>query len=414
MAVSFHKINDSGLYPDLLVEINLNGAAFPSDWVDVTPDVRQLQYASAGRNDVLARTQPGSLSMVLNNRAANYDPTNGASPYYPNVKRYIWMRVTGRWAGVSYRRWTGAITGWQQNWPARGFDATVTVTATDLLGLLQGLDLKGQTFSAETGDDRITAITTLAGYDTRADDTGISELVATTTPLPTGTSAQGHILDVEQTENGRIFCGEKSHLALHNFPCIVFQSRHYRILNSASSVATIGDAAGEIPYRDGSLVLDDSQLWDTAEVTTTNTDGSTGTVYTATTEVTDTPYPRVFTRTILTDDGNEAESCAEYLVGLYGQPSSKLPQLLLVPEAAPNLAWPVVLGSVNSQRYTWKRRTLAGTTITMDGFIEMYAESVSRRGWSASWQLLPVDEQSGWVLGDAVNGVLGATTRLVY
>jgi len=343
--------------------------------------------------------------MVLDNRTATFDPLNTGSPYYPGVKRMRWVRVTAQWLGVTYPRWQGVITTWEQSWPAAGRDAVCTVQATDALGVLNLLDLVGQTFPSQTTDQRVKAVCDLAGLSYSL-DTGLSTLVAVTTALGS-TNALSHLQDVEDTENGRLFAGPDG--------VIVFQNRHWRMDNALTPVGTVGDAGGEIPYKDATLTSDDTNLWNSVAVTTTNADGSQGAREVSTNAASETDYfaRSTFERTILSNDTSEALACAQYLVGLYADPKPKLPQVDLQLVRRPSL-WPVVLGLGNGDRVTWHRSAVAD--ISTDGYVELVAEQINpdHATWKTSLQLLPADDQVGWILEDPVYGILDETTRPIY
>lgn len=389
-------------YADLCVEIDFTND--PSDstrvWTDVTEDVRELSYVLDGRNDALQRTSTGSLQMTLNNRAGDYDPTNASGAYYPGVKRLRWIRVRSQWDGVEYPEWQGLIESWTQAWPEAGKDATVTVTAATALKALNLFDLGGRHYSAQRTDQRVSAVCADVGV-AGTFDTGISSVVDSGT-FTDGSSALSHLQDVEETENGRLFTTADA--------LVTFQSRHYRLLNSSTSRGTIGDAAGEVPYRPASaaLVSDDQNIWNRAIVTPSG-----GTAETATDDTSIATYfERTLTRSILTSDQSEARSAAQFLVGLYGDPAPKLPKLTLIPVAAP-AQWPTVLGLVNSNRVTFKRRAVAA--ITQDGFVEQKATRILPGIlWDVDVQLSAAPDQAGWNLGDAVYGLLGESTVLVY
>lgn len=413
--MSFHVIDPDktgltrGILP--LLEVSIDFTNDPTNptrvWTDVTTDVRSLTYSRSGRNDVLSRTATGTLTGVFGNSSGNYDPTFAGGAYYPGVKRMRWLRVRAQWSGVTYARWQGLISSYALSWPSGGKDSICTIQARDALTVLQLLDLSGQTFSSQSSSARVAAVCTLAGLSSSVDGAAASTLVAVTTPLGEGSSALSHVQSVEDTENGRLFAAPDG--------TIVFQGRHYRILNSATSKGTIGDSAGEIPYRDATYTSDDANIWNDINVTPTNADGSEGTTESASSSSSKTSYfERTKNATILSSSTTEALANAQYLAALYGNPDAKLPPLTLLPQNA-TVKWPTVLAMTNGDRFTWKRRPAYGT-ISTDGFVEQISESIApdHVSWMTSVQMLPADDQSGWLLGNSTYGLLGSTTRLVY
>jgi len=388
--------------PELTFEVDFTNDPTNATRVysDITADVRQISYTRAGRNNELQRTEPGTLSGVLNNRHGNYDPENTASPYYPGVKRMRWCRVSATWAGVTYRRWTGLIELWSQEWPAFGKDATVTISGVDALKALNLFDLDNKSYASQLTSARVAAILADAGITASTIATGQTTIVASGT-FELGSSALSHLQEVEESENGLLFAeGDGS---------VEFQDRHFRLVNSAVSKGTIGDLAGDIRYSTGQLDLDDASLWNTAVVTPSG-----GTEETATDAASKLAhYERRLARAILSSSQTEALNAAQYLVQRFADQASRIPAVELI-GARDTSKWPVILGAANSDRFAW-RRSAPARTILENVYVERVSDVVTPgRDWRVTLQLSPADEQAGWVLGDATFGLIGETTRAIY
>jgi hypothetical protein len=377
-------------YPEISVEIDFtNNPTNPTrTWTSVTADVRDIAYTRGGRNHELQRTEAGTLTCVLDNRAGDYDPSNTGSPHYPGVKRMRWIRVRARWDEIIYPRWQGLIETWEQEWPSSGKDAIVRVDATDTFKVLNLFDLFGLSYGEQDTGDRVADVLASTGVLSSTIDTGQTTIIPSGT-FPEGSLGLSHLLQVEESENGLVFAEADGG--------ITFQNRHYRLLNSATSEDTIGDDTGEIPYRSASANLDDADIYNSVTVTPAG-----GTPETATdTSSQEAHYTRKLSRDILTSSQTEARSAAEYLVGRYADPSQRIPDVEL-------------LGVQDSQRYTFKRRADANT-ISEDVFVERVGDRVTPgTAWDVRLQLSPADSQSSWVLGDATYSVLGSTTRPAY
>lgn len=408
--MTFHAIEPNGLLP--LLEVSVDVTNLPTGvtrtWTDVTTDLRAseaLTYTLAGRDDELQTTAGGTLTAVFDNRAGKYDPANGAGV---GLKRGPWIRVRAQYAGVTYARWQGIVTSIVQSYPESGKDAVTTVQAADVLKIASLYDLAGQTFASQRSDQRASAIATLLNVPFVADDNGSSTLVAVTTPLGVGSNALAYLQQIEQTENGLIFADAYGNLR--------FQSRHYRVSNQTTAIATVGENAGEIPYRGAEVDTDDAYIYNVAMVTPTNADGSTGTTQTAVNATSEGRYfartAATVNRTILVSDVNEALACAQFLVNRYGDPAPRIPTVELMGVKA-TAKWPTILGAFNSQRFTFKRR--AAVTISQDVYVEKITETViAGAEWRTALQLSPAVDIRGWVLGDAVYGLLGTSTYLTY
>lgn len=410
----------AGNCPNVAVEVDFTNAPTNSTrvWTNITAYVRQLSYSSGSRLDELQRTQAGTLQMLLDNRDARFDPSNGASPYSPGVKRMRWVRVTGQWAGVSYPRWMGLVEAWNQNWPASGRDATVTVSASDAFLVLALHDLGNGSFPSDLTGTRAAGAIAHAGLPYQA-DAGISTVPSTGT-ITVGTSSLDMLQETTDTENGVVFADWGG--------TVVFQDRHHRLTASTSMhpVATIGDsntsglygaglygaglygAPGEIPYSDGELDYDDSEIWPTVAVTPSG--GTAEVAYNATAR-TD-YFDRTYQRSILSGSQAEALNAAQWLVNRFSDPPPKVPQVTLLGRNAPGF-WPTILSMRTSQRFTWTRR--AAATISSDMFVEGFSEVITPgTDWQTSVQLSPVDNQLYWAAGVAGYSEAGVTTRLSY
>lgn len=77
----------SRAYPLVYIELESNplAAPDPGDWIDITRWVQKLDFRH-GRSKAADDFQPGSGSVVLDNRDSQFDPTNTAGPYYGKLK----------------------------------------------------------------------------------------------------------------------------------------------------------------------------------------------------------------------------------------------------------------------------------------------------------------------------------------
>lgn len=118
------------------------GATLLSDiyWTDVTADVRSIT-TSRGRSSELDDYTAGSCSVVLDNRARNYDPDYTGGPYYTLLTPLRPIRIsvdTG--TPATHYLYFGYIDQWPQDFELNS-DATVTITASDGFKVLNQLTL---------------------------------------------------------------------------------------------------------------------------------------------------------------------------------------------------------------------------------------------------------------------------------
>lgn len=395
--MSFHSIGAN--LPLLSVEIDKTSDPTTGvrTWTDVTTLVRSLNFRRSGRDDELQQTTPGTLTVVFNDRADAFTTLG--------MRKSQWIRVQAQWAGVTYARWQGIATSLVRAWPQAGLDALVTLQAADVLKVFNLYDLVGTTFAAQRNDQRFSAIAALVGITTGSVDTDTDAADAIVDPIAEGTDALSTLLEIEQSENG-LLVGEPD-------GSISFQGRHWRILHSSSSLATFGESAGQIPYRDSVEYQDDDARL-ANEVSVTPAGGAAQTVSDATSQAKH--FHRRLNRTLLTSNASIALDAANFLLNRYKDPSPRIPaltvQLARVARVSSGLV-ATLLGADNSDRFTWRRA--ASTTVSKDVFVEQIGETIiPGTDWQLQFQLSPADDESGWVLGDSVLGVLGSTTRLTY
>ena len=316
-----------------------------------------------------------------------------------------WIRVRSQWLGVTYAEWQGIIEGGVRTWPSMGKDALVSIAAAGVFKALRLYPLDGTTRPSERGDQRVAAWAGLAGLTMGPVSTDTDTLDAVSTPYGTGTDALSQATAVEESENGLLVETRDGLLG--------FQGRHWRFVNSATSKATFGETPGStIPYRDDAAYSDDDSLLATSvSVTPLGGTAQTATDSTQAAKL----WQSYLTRNLLSSSTPLAQSAAQWLLSLYKAPGPRLPQISLdlaaVATISPSLV-PAVLGANLSDRFTWTRN--APSTISQDVYIEQMHETIRPGQWSMQWELSPALDQLGWVLGDAVNGLLGQTTALMY
>ena len=316
------------------------------------------------------------------------------------------MRVRARWLTVEYDRWCGVIEDIHQQWPNAGKDAICTITCADAMKVVNLYDLVGATYSSELTSVRVATVATTVGLTSVIADTGISTLAAVTTPLSDNTLASTYLSEIEQTENGQIYATAAGKIR--------FESRHYRLLNCATSAGTIGDSTSEIPYREIEVNTDDAVVFNRVTVTPTNADGTAGTAQVATDSTSQGLYfVRPLDRTVRVSSTSEALSCAQYLIGRYKDPSPRVPMIEVLGRRYV-AGWPAILAAINGTRFTVKRR--GSNTISQDCHVEQIQETIDRPGgeWRTAFLLSPAIDEAGWVVGSSVLGVLGTTTVATY
>lgn len=126
-------------------------------WVELTQDVRVSDGISMrhGKSDESGVAQPAECSMILDNTNGHYF-IDGRSPYWPNIRRGVPLRVSVKPYGGSFTTvWQGYVTGWSPQWSPTGSDKTVELTASGALRRLSqstatSMSALGLAFSQDT------------------------------------------------------------------------------------------------------------------------------------------------------------------------------------------------------------------------------------------------------------------------
>jgi len=134
------------------VEIGFDSSAATAlgsvSWTDVTADVRAWSV-NRGRQSELSTYSAGSCTVVLDNRARAYDPSNSAGSYHTKILPRRRLRISLTAGAVSAAIFTGYVSDWGIEWPEQGMDSTVTVSASDAFGVLSTLPQPGSAYAAE-------------------------------------------------------------------------------------------------------------------------------------------------------------------------------------------------------------------------------------------------------------------------
>lgn len=124
-------------FGETLGSINDEAVSF-LDWTDITNDVESIS-TNRGRNYDLDRFDAGTATFQLDNQHGWYHSNNTASPYYPNIRPMVPIRVRAIVDGTIYPIWYGYVDRWPANFPGNS-ESKVRVDATDLFRSLSLAD----------------------------------------------------------------------------------------------------------------------------------------------------------------------------------------------------------------------------------------------------------------------------------
>lgn len=135
--------------PGVIVSVEASFGSGPYDgvmfWEDLTKDTRQVSF-NRGRMYELDRVDTGTATLELENFDGKYNAHNTTSPYYPNVKPNVPIRIRAVYEGTIYPLWSGFVDRWPVNFPGNS-DSLVSVSCSDLFKLLAKARVPNPSFS---------------------------------------------------------------------------------------------------------------------------------------------------------------------------------------------------------------------------------------------------------------------------
>jgi hypothetical protein len=228
-------------------------------WTDVTSKAYSTTI-QRGKNQALARYNAGTLSVVLDNQTALFDPTIPAgTPGYPYAGQIIpgkRVRVT---VGTQLQ-FLGVIQDWDLDYPLGGI-ATASVRAADAFVQLANRTLEADTFTTALSSSMLSTVLDQpeVAFDSayRDIETGVTTLQETTVTL--GTNVLTFCQLIESSEPGSLFVSKEGFLT--------FRSRRYNPTYSGAIVIT--DDGTSVTPRSIEVEYGSELLYNRATITRT-------------------------------------------------------------------------------------------------------------------------------------------------
>jgi hypothetical protein len=278
--------------------------------IDVTQYLRSVQV-DRGRSRTLEKFTAGQANISLDNRTRIFDPTYAAGPYYGQIlpRKQIVIDEDGE------EIFSGFVEDWNFDYPAGGFDAVASVSASDGFTILAQQTMTGGTFTAQLSGSRVSAVLDQAGWSTVKRDIGPGQSTLDADKVSATTNVLSYLQLVETSEFGALFIGRQG--------ALTFRDRAE--LQAFTTGITFGPTG--IPYRDISVVWGTEEMKNTVSVTFTAGGTVAGTALTEDT-ASQAAYG-VIDQTIATilSSSVEASALSSWLVGLYSQPQYRVDTL---------------------------------------------------------------------------------------
>jgi hypothetical protein len=130
----------TGTRGGLTVSADPNDPTIVPIWTDLTKRLTHVG-TKRGKSYELDQATAQEQTFTLRNTDGYLDPTNTASPFWPNVLPYRQCRLQVTIAGTTYTVFTGFIESWPQTWTLHGAYGWVTCLAVDAIAVLSQMIL---------------------------------------------------------------------------------------------------------------------------------------------------------------------------------------------------------------------------------------------------------------------------------
>ena len=350
-----------------------------------------------GRNRITSQFEAGTANVTLYDQNGDWNPTNPASIYYPNLVPLRQIIIYATYASQNYFLFSGFITNYDTGF-RQGNDelSTVTLRCVDGFKLLAGSGITTVPGSGvQLSGARVNAILDEIDWpiSLRDIDAGDSTLQA---DPGTDRDALQALFNVEQSEFGGIFLDANGK--------VNFVSRNNLIATPAFPVYEFSDQGVDISYTNAVVALDDTTLIN--DVTITRLNGSPMNAFDQ--DSIDKFFLHSGTRSgILVQTDAEALDQAEGILATRKDPEIRIDsiQLNLYDDANPNKP----LAGVDIELLdgvTVTKTTPGSTSVVQSSLVNAIHHDITKSSWMTTlYTTEPL--LAGFVLDSDVSGILG-------
>ncbi len=380
-------------------------------WTDVTNKVRGGQVTS-GRDHEFGEFGAGHASIVLDNSTGGFEPLNTLSPYSPNVKPNVPIRVQIVYGGTTKSIWSGFVEQWPMTY-RDGIDGTVSVKAVDGFKHLELAAVTG-TMSTQGEAEQIGEVLNAIGWPANQRDLNASVTVNAGGYAPNRESALSVIRLAADSAGGEVFMSSSGFVA--------FRDRRY--LQGSTAKASFSNTATGLDYSDLQMSYDDEQVWN--EVVWDIEHGVTGStrpLHSHTLTANDTGSQDTYgVRTMrfanmITNTSGEGLDAANSIVYKYKDPLLRVRSLSIRPEKDAANLWPQVRDRalLDKIHVTFTPPRSGGDQVSQRCFVERITHQFRPGDWTTTWSLSPDSKEDGfWLLGSTGYSEVGQTTVVGY
>ena len=212
-------------------------------WYDISQYIQNISIFR-GRQNVFREQSvtPGRASFLIYDPNFYFSVVNTASPYWNATDGRLAIAVSTpvRISRNGEYLFYGQITTYDQNIMQPNY-ATVAVTCSDQIQIMNNIKLNAQTTIQQSYGDRINAVlnsaSILTGAGERAIATGVSTIGAV--PIEDGAGLRDYLLRIQNCEYGRMFISRSG----------TFTAQPRVQAEITNPLATLSDTGTGIPYQ---------------------------------------------------------------------------------------------------------------------------------------------------------------------
>lgn len=199
------------------------------------------------------------------------------------------------------------------------------------------------------------------------------------------------------TEIQAIETAEQGRLRIDGAGKVMYRDRSWILANStaATSQATFGDTAGELPYAVTSLDVSKQLVRNRSRAAR-----ATGAVIESKDASSIAAFGELFEDlgTVIVAEDTAVQNLTTWRTDQFAAANPRIPAITVKPRRSPTLLWPQVLGRKIGERITVKRRPQGvGSAIDLQFIIEGVQHRASKdKDWETVWYLAPVPAGGPW------------------
>ena len=231
--------------------------------VDVSDQISSIQI-KRGRNAQADQFQTGTLSLRIVDQAGDFNPLNTSGPYYGLLNPMVKIQINAVSLGVTYPLYSGFITSFTTTSPSKALDDVVytMIDAVDAFRLAQMAQITTVAGSS-AGDLSGTRINQI--LDQIAWPASMRDVDAGQTTVQANSNAAATALASMQ----KIELAEYGALYVDASGSFVFQDRAVTAGSVAGAATVFADDGTGIPYFNAVWRLDDTLIYNSANITRT-------------------------------------------------------------------------------------------------------------------------------------------------